>query len=121
MNTILSIILPVFSPFLFSLLALLRGRKSASSILITGAFFHLTVSVLSYFAGNIFDGDGTLFPRGIHRLHLMLDLNRDSRLFLVLISLIFLISSIYFVKHDKIMKIDGLILTTRQASNSQSE
>lgn len=115
MNTILSIILPVFSPFLFSLLALLRGRKSASSILITGAFFHLTVSVLSYFAGNIFDGDGTLFPRGIHRLHLMLDLNRDSRLFLVLISLIFLISSIYFVKHDKIMKSDGKTPLFRQS------
>ena len=115
MNAIISIIIPVFSPFIFSICALLRGKKSGSALLIGGAVFHLIATIGSFFAGNVPDGDGTLFPRGAHKLYSMLDLDSDSRLILAVISLLFLITSVYFIKHDRIMRNDGKTPSFRQS------
>lgn len=115
MNAIFSIILPVFSPFLFAVIALMRGRKSASGVLLTGAFFHLTACVAAMTSSLFAGGDSLLFPQGIPGFYAMLDLNRESKLFMILISFLFLISSLYFVKHEKIMKSDGKTPSFRQS------
>ena len=115
MNAIFSIILPVFSPFVFALIALMRRRKSASGVLLTGAVFHLTACVTGLFSSLVSGGDSLLFPQGIPGFYAMLDLNGDSKLFMVLISFLFLVSSVYFVNHDKIMKSDGKNPSFRQS------
>ena len=115
MNAIISVIIPVFSPFVFSAAAIMRGRKSGSGILLAGAVFHLISSIVSFFANNIPSNDKGIFPRGAHKLYSMLDLNSDASLFLIVISLLFLITSIYFIRHDKIMRNDGKIPSFRQS------
>ena len=112
MNAIVSILIPVFSPFIFAAAALLRGRKSASGILISGAVFHLAASIASRLLKF---GDSTIFPRGAHKLYQMLEFGRYSYLLLILISFIFLLSSIYFVRHHKIMESDGKTPSFRQS------
>ena len=115
MNAIFSIILPVFSPFVFALIALMRRKKSAAGVLLTGAVFHLTACVTGLFSSFVSGGDSLLFPQGIPGFYAMLDLNSDSKLFMVLISFLFLVSSVYFVNHDKIMKSDGKTPSFRQS------
>ena len=112
MNAIVSILIPVFSPFIFAAAALLRGRKSASGILISGAVFHLAASIASHFLKF---GDSTIFPHGAHKLYQMLEFGRYSYWLLILISFIFLLSSIYFVRHYKIMESDGKTPSFRQS------
>lgn len=115
MNAVFSVIIPVFSPFIFACAAFMRGRKSASQVLLAGAFFHLAATVLSFFTDIISANDGTLFPRGMHCFYSMLELNSDSRCFLLLISILFLISSFYFIHHDNFMRNDGKTPSFRQS------
>ena len=115
MNAVFSVIIPVFSPFIFACAAFLRGRKSGSSVLLAGAFFHLAATILSFFTDIISANDGLLFPRGANCFYSMLELNSDSRCFLLLISVLFLISSFYFVRHDEFMKNNGKTPSFRQS------
>ena len=115
MNAMFSIILPVFLPFVFAVIALMRGRKSASGVLLTGAFVHLAACVAGVIPSLVPGGDSLLFPQGIPGFYAMLDLNSDSKLFMILISFLFLIVSVFFVNHDKMMKSDGRHPSFRQS------
>lgn len=107
MNAIFSVIIPVFLPFVFAAASFIRGRKDASGVLLGGAFFHLAATVFSFFTDILPVNDGIFFPRGAHKLYSMLEMDGDSRIILLLISVLFLLSSFYFVRHDRRMKSDG--------------
>ena len=107
MNAVFSVIIPVFLPLIFAAAAFLRGRKSASGILATGAILHLTATVLSFFTDVLPINDGMLFPHGANKFYSMLELDGDSRAILLLISVLFTLSSFYFIRHDRKMKSDG--------------
>ena len=107
MNAVFSVIIPVFLPLIFAAAAFLRGRKSASGILATGAILHLTATVLSFFTDILPINDGMLFPHGANKFYSMLELDGDSRAILLLISVLFTLSSFYFIRHDRKMKSDG--------------
>ena len=115
MNAIFSVIIPVFSPFVFACAAFLCRKKPASAVLVSGAFFHLLSAVVLFFTDIIPVNDGTLFPRGAHDFYSMLEFDGSSRCFLLLISILFLISSLYFIRHDRIMRNDGKTPSFRQS------